>query len=183
MSLNFAILGMLKEKAMSGYDIKKEMQSSSLMYWSGNNNQVYKALIQLSEQSYIISETIHSDGSPSKKIYSITEEGIAALIDWMIQTPVELPEYRKPFLLQIACCDLLNPKQILHLMEQYRKEINLVLTMEHEKKRRDTEEKEGIAKVIQEMTHANVLSFYETELNWLNEYEEKIRQLISEGSV
>ena len=46
-TIDYTILGMLSWKPMTGYDMKRMMQDSPVMYWSGNNNQIYKALVQL----------------------------------------------------------------------------------------------------------------------------------------
>jgi DNA-binding PadR family transcriptional regulator len=50
MTINFAVLGILSYQPMSGYDLKKIMQDSVYMHWSGNNNQIYKALLELLER-------------------------------------------------------------------------------------------------------------------------------------
>ncbi|MCG1013246.1 PadR family transcriptional regulator [Tepidanaerobacter sp. GT38] len=72
MSISLAILGLLSYKPMSGYDLKKIIQDSSFMYWSGNNNQIYKALSELRDKGFVTNEVIHQDGAPTKKIYKIT---------------------------------------------------------------------------------------------------------------
>ena len=44
MIIDYAILGLLSWKPLTGYDVKRVMQDSPFLYWSGNNNQIYKAL-------------------------------------------------------------------------------------------------------------------------------------------
>ena len=55
-SIKHAILGILSFKPLTGYDIKKIIQESSFMYWSGNNNQVYKALLELHDKGFVTNE-------------------------------------------------------------------------------------------------------------------------------
>ena len=50
MDIQNALLSMLSVKPMTGYDLKKAMQESAYMHWSGNNNQIYKALLALQEE-------------------------------------------------------------------------------------------------------------------------------------
>ena len=50
MSIKLAILGMLSWKSSTGYELKKIFEDSSFMYWSGNNNQIYKALLNVKRQ-------------------------------------------------------------------------------------------------------------------------------------
>ncbi len=47
MQIDYAILGLLSWKPLTGYDVKRVMQDSPFLYWSGNNNQIYKALTKL----------------------------------------------------------------------------------------------------------------------------------------
>jgi len=75
MSIQYAILGLLGCGSFSGYDLKKIIQESPFLPWSGNNNQIYKALTELVEEGYAVSETVHREGAPSKKMYSITVRG------------------------------------------------------------------------------------------------------------
>jgi DNA-binding PadR family transcriptional regulator len=53
MLINNAILGLLSYRPMTGYEIKKIIQDSSYMHWSGNNNQIYKALLELAEDGFV----------------------------------------------------------------------------------------------------------------------------------
>ncbi|HYE67160.1 MAG TPA: PadR family transcriptional regulator, partial [Anaerovoracaceae bacterium] len=95
MTIQSAILGLLSWRPSSGYELKKVFENSPYLYWSGNNNQIYKSLLQLQKDGLITYETIHQDGAPSKKIYSVTETGMAELKDWIISTS-ESPEFKKP---------------------------------------------------------------------------------------
>ena len=47
MDVHTAILGWLSWKPASGYDLKRVFSDSEIFYWSGNNNQIYKALLQI----------------------------------------------------------------------------------------------------------------------------------------
>ncbi|MCT8978448.1 PadR family transcriptional regulator, partial [Clostridium sp. CX1] len=114
MSIKFAILGILSSKASTGYELKKIFEESSFLYWSGNNNQIYKALIKMQEEDLVTSEVIHQDSSPSKKIYTITEEGLKELKEWIMSSP-EAPEIKKTFLIQLAWSDMLNTQELNQL--------------------------------------------------------------------
>nr|WP_242835134.1 PadR family transcriptional regulator [Clostridium sartagoforme] len=67
MSIKLAILGILSWKPSTGYELKKIFEESSFLYWSGNNNQIYKSLIKMEDEHLVTSEIIHQDNSPSKK--------------------------------------------------------------------------------------------------------------------
>ena len=90
MNVRYAILGFLSWKSLSGYDLKKMFVESAFIYWSGNNNQIYKELIQLTKDALVTNEIENQESGPSKKIYTITEKGLSELRTW-IQSSPELP--------------------------------------------------------------------------------------------
>ena len=170
MYMEYTILGMLAQEDLTGYDLKKKMQASTFMYWSGNNNQIYKALVQLGNKEYVTSTTVHQDGSPSKKVYQITDRGRAAIDQWVLGTPPEPPEFRKPFLLQLAAAGNLGKRQILQLLTAYGQQLNEYLAMEQEKRRRTQKAESGLEYFLKDKIHENVEVFYQSELDWLHRF-------------
>ena len=90
-TIDYTILGMLSWKPMTGYDMKRMMHDSPVMYWSGNNNQIYKALVQVLDMGYVTNELQYQESAPNKKVYSITDSGRAALEAWILETEPEIP--------------------------------------------------------------------------------------------
>jgi len=111
MSIDYAILGILSSKSLTGYDLKKIIQESPFMYWSGNNNQIYRSLVKLHDKGFVTNEVEYQESSPSKKVYTITKEGISELKDWVLSSP-EPPEFKKMFLIQLAWSDQLNSEEL-----------------------------------------------------------------------
>ena len=71
----FTILGLLSWKPSSGYDLKRIISDSDIFYWSGNNNQIYKSLLELQKEGLVTHQVQLQESLPAKKIYSITEKG------------------------------------------------------------------------------------------------------------
>lgn len=168
MSIQYAILGILSCQPYTGYDLKKIIQDSPFMHWSGNNNQIYKSLVELLDDGFVTSEVHHQESSPSKKVYTITREGLAELKDWVCSAP-ELPECKKTFLVQLAWADQLSPDELNALLSQYEYEVNMQIVLHRERDRRGafcpgrTQREERIWKSIDQ----NILSSYENELEWV----------------
>lgn len=183
MSIKFAILGMLSWKASTGYELKKIFEESSFLYWSGNNNQVYKALIQMQEEGLVTSKVIHQDNSPSKKIYEITEDGLKDLKEWVVSSP-EAPEIKKTFLVQLAWSDMLNNQELNELLTKYESELKVQLVIQQEKNRRalPSPNRSTRESLIWEMISENIISTYTNELNWIRETRQKLfeNQVIEE---
>ncbi|WZL71350.1 DUF4180 domain-containing protein [Defluviitalea saccharophila] len=175
MSIKYAILGILSWKSSTGYELKKFFKESSILYWSGNNNQIYKALLQMQEEGLVKSEVIHQESSPSKKIYTITEEGLSELKEWILSAP-EAPEFKKPFLIQLAWADLLSDEELNELLIKYENEINMQLIMQEENIRRGvlSPNRTPRENMIWNMISENILSSYRNELNWVREARKKL---------
>lgn len=145
------------------------------MYWSGNNNQIYKALLNLENEDLVTSEVVHQDNSPSKKIYTITEEGLKELKNWLVSSP-EAPEIKKTFLVQLAWSDMLNNQELSDVLSKYENEIKLQLAMQKEKYRRalHSPNRSTRESLIWEMISENIISTYNNELNWVRETRKKL---------
>lgn len=175
MSIQLAILGILSWKSSTGYELKKIFEDSSFMYWSGNNNQIYKALMSMENENVVTSEVVHQDNSPSKKIYTITEEGLNELKKWLVSSP-EAPEIKKTFLVQLAWSDMLSNQELSKALSKYENEIKLQLLMQKEKYRRALHSPNRSAResLIWEMISENIISTYNNELNWVRETRQKL---------
>lgn len=180
MSIKLAILGILSWKPSTGYELKKVFEDSSFMYWSGNNNQVYKGLMSLEKESLVTSELIHRDSSPSKKIYTITKEGQNELKNWLLSSP-EAPEIKKIFLVQFAWSDQLTNHELNQMLLQYENEVHLQIMIEKEKYRRALHSPGRSARenIIWELISENIISTYNNELKWLRD----VRQRLLENDV
>ena len=181
MTIEYAILGILSLRPMTGYDLKKVMQDSQFMHWSGNNNQIYKALVELLEQEYVQNEVQHQDGAPSKKIYTITQTGREALAGWSASVP-EIPECKKPFLTQLAFADALSDEELHKLLLAYEHEVWMQLQMCRERARRGggfaaRSDREAL---LWEMIDDNVEQGWLTELNWVRRLRERLAQRAAE---
>lgn len=168
MSIQYAILGFLSWKPSTGYDLKKLFEESTFMYWSGNNNQIYKSLLALQEEGLVKNETIHQESAPSKKIYTITQKGLEKLKSW-VTTSVEAPEFKKPFLVQLAWSDLLSEEELAKLLSEYENEIQLQLMMHKERKRRGIPSPNRTPRetLIWNRIIDNLISSYQNELDWV----------------
>lgn len=168
MSIEYAILGILSWRSSTGYELKKIFEDSSFMYWTGNNNQIYKALIKMQEKGLVISKVIHQDSSPSKKIYTITEVGLKQLKEWVKSSP-EAPEIKKTFLIQLAWSDMLSNEEINELFSKYENELKIQLVMEQEKNRRalNSPDRSTRELLIWDAISENIISTYNNELNWV----------------
>lgn len=167
MSIEYAILGLLDWRPMSGYDIKKIFSEPTALYWSDNNNLIYRTLIDLHKKDLVSCEIHHQEERPPRKEYSITERGAAVLRDWLHTDPL-LPSIKHPFLIQLAWVGSEDLAEIERLLEAYEEEISMHLLIYREKVARGQDEPRRSVRehYLWERIHANRITFFENELVW-----------------
>ncbi len=177
MTIDYAILGLLSWKSLSGYDLKKLFSDSSILYWSGNNNQIYKALIQLHQDGLVSQETQLQESLPAKKIYTITEKGRLALKQWVLSPPA-LPEFHDTFLIQLTWADLLAPSELDSLLLKYEEEVRVQMLMEQEKADRQSASSARTPReaFLWQSISQKVVSRYEQELAWVQQLRKGLKR-------
>lgn len=128
MDIRYAILGLLSWHSYSGYDLKRIISDSDLLYWSGNNNQIYNNLIDLHKEGLVSQEIQQQEALPAKKIYSITFNGREALRQWSLAEP-HLPEGQHPFLIQLLWTGSLGQLEREQLLSTYEEELRVRILM------------------------------------------------------
>ncbi len=176
MDIKFAILGFLSWKPVTGYELKKLMEDSDVFYWSGNNNQIYTALVQMHKEGLVTNEIVMQEQLPARKIYSIQEKGLQVLREWLRADP-ELPEIRKKFLVQLAWSNQLSDPELDEIIAKYEFEINMKLKLRQEQERRGTNINPSRSRrenIIWEMIYRSYITSYKAELDWIQELRQKI---------
>lgn len=178
-TIDYTILGMLSWKPMTGYDMKRMMQDSPVMYWSGNNNQIYKALVQLLDMGYVTNELQYQESAPNKKVYSITDSGKAALEAWILETEPEIPEFKKAFLIQISWAGLMEKEKIDQLLARYEEQVREQIAMRQEEKRRQKyfPNRSEQERYVWDQIYDNLCQSYEAELQWTVQFREGLKAL------
>ena len=52
-TLKYAILGLLNQKKMTGYDLMKQFESALCEFWSAKHSQIYPELKKLTEEALL----------------------------------------------------------------------------------------------------------------------------------
>ncbi|MQC25837.1 MAG: PadR family transcriptional regulator [Chloroflexi bacterium] len=118
MSLSHIILGMLHRGPQTGYDLDKQINQYIHYAWTTNRSAVYRNLHKLRDLDLVEFERVEQDDSPDKKVYALTDKGLAELKSWLA-TPGLERQTRNPFLIQLLWGHLIDlPQQILILEER-----------------------------------------------------------------
>jgi PadR family transcriptional regulator AphA len=115
------ILGMVRRKPRSGYEIKAAVDESTRFFWAASYGQIYPELKRLAKAGLV--EGIDAPrGDRKRTVYKITEGGEAELKDWLRQPP-ETAEMREEGLLKLFFAGVLKPAEAaetLHTMRRMR---------------------------------------------------------------
>jgi PadR family transcriptional regulator, regulatory protein AphA len=164
MAFKYAILGFLSETPLTGYDLKKKFAESEVFHWSGNNNQIYRTLVELHNEHLVTIEVQYQESKPPRKIYTITHAGLQALRQWMLSTP-DLPQFRNALLLHLMWADQLEPDALDKMLAHYQDELQVhnMMLREKTRRRRSNQPANGFEGRIAD----HWLALYELELTWV----------------
>ncbi len=86
MSLRHALLGLLAEQPASGYDLSQRFNDVLGSVWPAGHPQIYGELRKLLDQGLI---AVDGTGPRRRTAYRVTEDGLAEVRHWLVDTPVD----------------------------------------------------------------------------------------------
>ena len=120
MSLSYAILGLLTYSPMTGYDLKKIFDKSTIEVWAASLSQIYRELSTLNKKGYVSSTIKKQEDRPDKRIYKITQQGKNVFLSWLNNFPdiLSYPK-RDEFMLRIFFGSKLERNQLINEFERF----------------------------------------------------------------
>lgn len=77
--LEVVILSVLKEGALHGYAIAREVERLTEKEISIPEGRLYPVLHKMQDKGWLATEWFHVDGKASRRLYSLTESGVEVL--------------------------------------------------------------------------------------------------------
>src|SRR5262245_14094699 len=108
------ILGMLALGEQSGYDIKQFVDKSTRHFWAASYGQIYPELKRLEELGLVRGRSEPTGGRP-RMLYALTDEGRAALENWLRSDEEPLYELRDEGMLKLFFSDALPERRIANI--------------------------------------------------------------------
>lgn len=116
MDVKTVCLGMLTDGPASGYDLKKQFESSFGHFFAAGYGSIYPALSSLAEHGLVACEHIPQQGKPDRKVYEITANGRAFLLE-ALENPAPAHKVRSEFLATMCFAHLMNAAQIDRVLD------------------------------------------------------------------
>ena len=82
-TLEYALLGLLRQQPQSGYDLRKTFATTPMRHFSDSPGSIYPALQRLQKRGWAASSTEDNDNTRKRRVFSPTRAGTAALIAWL----------------------------------------------------------------------------------------------------
>jgi DNA-binding PadR family transcriptional regulator len=117
--LELAILGLLKEQAMHGYQLKKRLADTLGSFWVVSYGSLYPTLKRLQREGAVEMVFPKEQVGRRKNVYRITEKGEALFVDLLERAGQEATE-DSGFRVRLAFFQYLKPETRIRLLERRR---------------------------------------------------------------
>jgi DNA-binding PadR family transcriptional regulator len=177
MSIKYAMLGILAERDLHGYELKSNFDEKIGEFWSLNFGQIYTTLDRLEKDGLVTCDRQAQERRPDRKIYSITGKGRGELGEWLLTPVSKVRALRDEFFIKLVFIDKSDPGPVLELLEKqkslYLKQMNRIT----QRKLALRKEEHGFAALTTELLIDAGLFHAEADIKWLAMCESKIKAL------
>lgn len=176
--LDCVILGLLSHEDLTGYEIKKRMDTVLKYFWGASFGSIYPTLSNLVDRG-LATKREDTKSKRNKQIYTITEDGRNYLKNWLT-LPVEKDEIRFETLLKVFFAGSQDTIYTLSHIETFqgKTEKELSALLEYEKKLKSCLNEDAAHKYYL-LTVDFAIKTYQAYLSWCKEVKRILRK--SEG--
>ena len=118
--LELAVLGLLKERPIHGYQLSRELGDSLGGLWRVSYGSLYPTLRRLERDGAIESEAGGERSARRKKVYRITPKGERVFLELLQETPNDTQAEDARFRMRLAFFRYLPPETRIRLLERRR---------------------------------------------------------------
>ena len=119
--MDCVILGLLSHEELTGYEIKKRMDTTLKYFWGASYGSIYPTLSGLVERG-LATKRAGEENARNKWIYAITAQGRDYLARWLT-IPAQRDEVRYETLLKLFFGSEAGPQQALTHIRSFHKKI------------------------------------------------------------
>ncbi|GHB58134.1 PadR family transcriptional regulator [Streptomyces umbrinus] len=106
MALRNAVMAALLEGEASGYDLAKGFEASVANFWMATPQQIYRELERMEGEGLVAARVVQQERRPNKRLFSLTEEGLAAVRAYTAEPPAKPTAIRDELLVKVQCVDV-----------------------------------------------------------------------------
>jgi PadR family transcriptional regulator AphA len=120
-----AILGLVAEGELSGYDLQRRVERTVGYFWKPARSQIYAVLPRLVTRGLAVGRRVRQDTRPDKHLYRITREGLVALREWLELAPLE-PDAERILLIKLFFAEHGDPEVMRGFVREFRAKAELL---------------------------------------------------------
>jgi DNA-binding PadR family transcriptional regulator len=167
-----ALLGLLTEGDKHPYQIEKDVQFRDMRFWTElSMSAIYKALVKLETLGYVESNTQVSEENRARKIYRITDEGVATFKDKLQELLVEPEHIRWQADVAFYNLDVFSHEQQIELLQNYRTKLEAKIA---EYRALETFLKEEQCSIYPQSISLRPIYLLQGEILWVDDFIAKI---------
>jgi len=126
--LGYALLGLLHQQPLSGYDLRKIFASTPIGEFSDSPGAIYPALRRLQERGLVRGVVEESKGLRKRRVFRITPQGLASFKAWQSRPIVRddlMTRRSGELLLRFAFMDqTFGPERALAFLREFARELS-----------------------------------------------------------
>lgn len=119
-ALDILLMALLSKGPAHGYELKKRVEAALGGAMSLNNKVLYPALRRFQEMGAVTSQLVPQEGSPPRRVFSMTEAGRDVLRDMVEDFPLGLARVEAEFYVRFVFFDMLSAPARAEVLERRR---------------------------------------------------------------
>jgi DNA-binding PadR family transcriptional regulator len=178
--LELAILGLLKEQPMHGYELRKQLSQKLGFFWTVSFGSLYPTLAKLERRGVVEKTSPSREASRRRQVYSITPRGETEFLELLAHSGGSSWEEDK-FPLRLAFFRYLRPETRIRLLERRKLYLEDKLDFGRASLRRSDRTGRVDSYTLSLMRHG--LDTTERDIAWLDELIATERRLLAASEV
>jgi DNA-binding PadR family transcriptional regulator len=115
----YVVLGLVSRRPTAGHELARFAEISIKNFFPLTRSHIYTELEKLEGLGLLSSTEVTQDRLPTKRVYSITDEGESVLSQWLEEAPVEEEKDRCPLLVRVFFGERLSSERLTTLLDDY----------------------------------------------------------------
>jgi PadR family transcriptional regulator, regulatory protein AphA len=113
---DYPVLGMLCRGPSHGYDLCRELRERLGEVWGLRTSHIYALLAGLEKDGLVRHDRVDQETRPAKKVFSITDEGRLAFLEWLRSPVMNVRDLRLEFLAKLHFARVDSPAAVADLI-------------------------------------------------------------------
>ncbi len=172
MSVKHALLSLLAQEPMYGYQLRAEFESRTGATWPLNIGQVYTTLGRLERDGLVAADEPGADGQHH---YRITDDGRTAVLDWFA-TPVARDQARRDEVAMKFAFAVTSPGVDVGAVLQAQRRATMKALQDYTRLKRSGDPAEGREELSWSLVVDSLIFAAEAEIRWLDHCEARVRR-------